>query len=59
MGKNCCSVCDVAAGVCVGLVVGMAAAYLMSGDEVLLRRNLKKVERRTQRALHRLEKKMR
>ncbi len=54
--KNSCSVCDVALGLLIGMAVGVVATYMMSGDAVLLRRNIRKVERSTHRALRQIEK---
>ncbi len=50
---------DVALGVLAGMAVGMTATYVMSGDAVLLRRNLHKMERGAQRAIHQMEKHLR
>lgn len=50
---------NVALGVLAGLAVGMAATYAMSGDAVLLRRNLHKVERGAERAMHQVERRLR
>ncbi len=56
MIKNSCSVCDVALALLIGMAAGAAATYVMSGDAVLLRRNIRKVERSTHRALRQIEK---
>ncbi len=53
------SVGDVALGVVAGMAVGMIATYAMSGDAVLLRHNMRRVERGAERAIHRMEKRMR
>ena len=53
------SVGDVALGVLAGMAVGMAVTYAMSGDAVLLRRNMRRVERGAERAIHRVERRMR
>ena len=50
---------DVALGVLAGMAVGMAVTYAMSGDAVLLRRNMRRVERGAERAIHRVERRMR
>lgn len=39
-----------------GMAAGAAAAYAVSGDAVLLRRNLRKMERGAQHTLHQMEK---
>ena len=49
----------VALGAITGLAVGMAATYAMSGDPVLLRRNMRKLERNAQHTLHEVEKHLR
>lgn|GEM_PF-5415823 len=43
-------------GVAAGLAVGMAASYAISGDEALLRRNLKKMEKCVGKTLRKAEK---
>lgn len=48
-----------ALGTLAGMATGAAAAYAMSGDAALLRRNLRKMERGAQRAVHRMEKYLR
>ena len=48
-----------AQGTLAGMATGAAAAYAMSGDAALLRRNLRKMERGAQRAVHRMEKHLR
>lgn len=50
---------DVALGVLAGAAVGMIAAYAVSGDAALLRRNMRRMERGAERAIHRMEKRMR
>ncbi|MBQ8612351.1 MAG: hypothetical protein IJ412_11685 [Oscillospiraceae bacterium] len=50
---------DVVLGVLAGAAVGMIAAYALSGDSVLLRHNLRKMERGAERTIHRMEKYMR
>lgn len=50
---------SVALGTLAGLAVGMAATYAVSGDSLLLRRNLHKAERSAERALHTVEKHLR
>ena len=52
------SVGDVALGVLAGMAVGMAVTYVMSGDAVLLRRNMRRAERCAERAIHRVEKRL-
>ena len=49
---------DVALGVLAGMAVGMAVTYVMSGDAVLLRRNMRRAERCAERAIHRMEKRL-
>ena len=44
------------AGVLLGMAAGMAVTYAMSGDAMLLRRNLRKAERGAERLIHRIEK---
>ncbi len=58
MGRNK-STGDVALGILAGMAVGMVVTYAMSGDAVLLRRNMRKMERGAERAIHRVEKRMR
>ena len=41
------------------MAVGMVVTYAMSGDAVLLRRNMRRVERGAERAIHRVERRMR
>ena len=52
------SVGDVALGVLAGMAAGAAVTYLMSGDAVLLRRNMRRAERCAERAIHRMERRL-
>ena len=42
-------------GVLLGMAAGIAVTYAMSGDAMLLRRNLRKAERGAERLIHRVE----
>ena len=47
---------NTAAGLLIGMAAGIAVTYAMSGDAMLLRRNLRKAERGAERLIHKMEK---
>ena len=56
MKKEGTSAGSTATGVLLGMAAGIAVTYAMSGDAMLLRRNLRKAERGAERLIHRVEK---